>query len=191
MTAAPPDQSVFMHDVGPLIPALRAFAMTLTGGRSLSDDLVQETLIKAWTNWPRFEPGTNLRSWLFTILRNTFYSELRRHRNELSETDLGHEAALFQKPAHDGHLAMRDFLTALRQLPAHQREVLVLVGASGFALEEVAGMTGVAVGTVKSRLSRARQRLQSLLHLDEGETITPAMDGASLAVMARSAERIA
>jgi RNA polymerase sigma-70 factor (ECF subfamily) len=178
MTAAPPDQSVFMHDVGPLIPALRAFAMTLTGGRSLSDDLVQETLIKAWTNWPRFEPGTNLRSWLFTILRNTFYSELRRHRNELSETDLGHEAALFQKPAHDGHLAMRDFLTALRQLPAHQRE-------------EVAGMTGVAVGTVKSRLSRARQRLQSLLQLDEGETITPAMDGASLAVMARSAERIA
>lgn len=168
------------------LPALRAFAMSLTRNSASADDLVQDTIVKAWSNIDKFQPGSNLRAWLFTILRNTFYSDLRKRRRELPDPDGLHAARLCEKPAHDGRLAMNDFLRAFDQLSAEHREVLVLVGASGFAYEEAAQMMGVAVGTVKSRANRARARLAELLHLEKGEDILVAADKAALGVLGQS-----
>lgn len=147
------------------LPAMRAFAMSLTRNSAAADDLVQDAVVKAWSNFGSFQPGTNLRAWLFTILRNTFYSNMRKARREVPDPDGAYSATLYEKPAHDGRLAMNDFRTAFDQLTPQHREVLILVGASGFSYEDVAEMTGVAVGTVKSRANRARQRLAELLHI--------------------------
>lgn len=155
------------------LPALRAFAIHLTRNVSAADDLVQDAIIKAWTNIDKFAEGTNMRAWLFTILRNTFFSDMRKKRREVADPDGHHAARLYERPAHDGRLALADFRTAFDQLSAEHREVLLLVGASGFSYEEAAEMTGVAVGTVKSRASRARLRLAQLLGLDEGEDPLP------------------
>jgi RNA polymerase sigma-70 factor, ECF subfamily len=168
------------------IPALRAFAIALTRNRSEADDLVQETLVKAWSNLEKYTPGTNLRAWLFTIQRNTFFSLRRKHKREVPDPDGIHAAGLFEKPHHDGRLAFGEFLTAFDKLSAEHREVLTLVGAEGFSCEEAAGMMGVAVGTVKSRASRARRRLVELLGLPDGEDILPDADSRVLAVIGRS-----
>ena len=167
------------------LPAMRAFAMSLTRNSAAADDLVQDAVVKAWTNFASFAPGTNLRAWLFTILRNTFYSNMRKARREVPDPDGAYSSQLFEKPAHDGRLAMTDFRTAFDQLTPQHREVLILVGASGFSYEEVAEMTGVAVGTVKSRANRARQRLCELLQIEEGENFIDG-DKATAAVMGRS-----
>ena len=165
------------------LPALRAFALSLTRESASADDLVQDTIVKAWTDIEKFQAGTNLRAWLFTILRNTFYSARRKTRREVSDTDGIHAARQATRPEHDGRLAMNDFRTAFAKLPDEQREALVMVGASGFSYEEAAEMTGVAVGTVKSRANRARARLATLLQLQEGDTLE-LTDGATLAVIA-------
>ena len=165
------------------LPALRAFAMSLAGDVSAADDLVQDTIVKAWSNIDKFEPGTNLRAWLFTILRNTFYSLRRKRKREVEDPDGIHAGRLFEKPAHDGRLAMADFRKAFDKLSAEHREVLILVGASGFSYEEAAEMTGVAVGTVKSRANRARARLCEMLGLAEGEDPVSGPDDATLAVL--------
>ena len=151
------------------LPALRAFALSLTREGASADDLVQDTIVKAWTNMDKFQPGTNLRAWLFTILRNTFYSARRKTKREVSDADGIHAARLATRPEPDGRLALNDFRVAFEKLPDEQREALILVGASGFSYEEAAAMTGVAIGTVKSRANRGRRRLAELLHLDEGE----------------------
>jgi len=168
------------------LPALRAFAMSLTRNSASADDLVQDTIVKAWSNIDKFQPGTNLRAWLFTILRNTFYSDQRKRKRELPDPDGIHAASLCEKPAHDGRLAMNDFLQAFDQLSPEHREVLVLVGASGFAYEEAAQMMGVAVGTVKSRANRARARLAELLQLEDGEDLLLGADKAALGVLGQS-----
>jgi RNA polymerase sigma-70 factor (ECF subfamily) len=111
----------------------------------------------------KFQAGTNLRAWLFTILRNTFYSARRKTRREVSDTDGIHAARQATRPEHDGRLAMNDFKVAFAQLPDEQREALILVGGSGFSYEEAASMTGVAVGTVKSRVARALAELREVL----------------------------
>ena len=165
------------------LPALRAFALSLTREGASADDLVQDTIVKAWTNIEKFEAGTNLRAWLFTILRNTFYSARRKTRREVSDSDGIHAARQATRPEHDGRLAMNDFRVAFEQLPDEQREALILVGASGFSYEEAAGMTGVAVGTVKSLANRGRRRLAELMHMAEGEKLDMT-DRATLAVMA-------
>lgn len=165
---------------------MRAFALSLTRNSAAADDLVQDTIVKAWTNIEKFQQGTNLRAWLFTILRNTFYSNRRKLKREVADPDGVHAATLYVKPAHDGRLAMNDFLRAFDQLSPEHREVLILVGASGFSYEEAAEMLGVAVGTVKSRANRARSRLAAMLHLEEGEDILAQADASSLAVMGRS-----
>ncbi len=167
------------------LPALRAFALSLTREGAAADDLVQDTIVKAWTNMDKFQVGTNLRAWLFTILRNTFYSARRKTRREVSDTDGIHAARQATRPEHDGRLAMNDFRTAFAKLPDEQREALVMVGASGFSYEEAAEMTGVAVGTVKSRANRGRRRLAELLHLKEGEEFEMT-DRATMAVMANN-----
>ncbi|AQS46787.1 MULTISPECIES: RNA polymerase sigma factor [Thioclava] len=166
--------------------ALRAFALSLTRNSASADDLVQDTIVKAWSNIEKFERGTNLRAWLFTILRNTFYSDRRKRKREVADPEGIHAASLYEKPAHDGRLAMNDFVEAFDQLSPEHREVLTLVGASGFSYEEAAGMMGVAVGTVKSRANRARARLAEMLGLEEGEDILSGTDRNSLAVMGKS-----
>lgn len=168
------------------LPALRAFAMSLTRNPAAADDLVQDAVVKAWSNFDKFDPSSNLRAWLFTILRNTFYSDLRKRRREVPDPDGLHAARLSTRPAHDGRLAFNDFRTAFDQLSPEHREVLILVGASGFSCEEAAGMMGVAVGTVKSRASRARARLALLLHLADGEDLFSGVDGATRAVVGLS-----
>lgn len=168
------------------LPSLRAFAMSLTRNRSSADDLVQDTVVKAWTNFDKYADGTNLQAWLFTILRNTYYSSLRKGRREVPDPEGIHAQGLYVNPDHDGRLAYRDFQRAFDQLSDEHREVLTLVGASGFSCEEAAGMIGVAVGTVKSRASRARKRLADLMGLKEGEDAFPGGDQAGMAAMGRS-----
>ncbi|MFC3086014.1 RNA polymerase sigma factor [Tabrizicola soli] len=169
------------------IPRLRAFAISLARDVTQADDLVQDTILKAWSNMDKFDPRTNLDAWLFTILRNTFYSALRKTRREVQDTDGVHAAALAEKPAHDSRLAFKDFQRAFDMLSPEHREVLILVGASGFSCEEAAEMMGVAIGTVKSRASRARKRLAEILHLAEGENLFSGTDGPTQAVVLRAA----
>ena len=152
------------------IPNLRAFAVSLAGSSERADDLVQETLMKAWAKFDTFQEGTNLRAWLFTILRNEFYSQVRKRGREVEDAEGTYAARLASQPAQTGHMDLSDFRTALNKLPADQREALILVGASGFSYEEAADICECAVGTIKSRVSRARTRLAELLHLEPGET---------------------
>ncbi|WGW05579.1 RNA polymerase sigma factor [Tropicibacter oceani] len=165
------------------IPAMRAFAMSLTRNAALADDMVQDALVKAWTNIERFEAGTNMRAWLFTILRNTYYSHFRKRRREVEDGDGALAANLAQKPDHDGRLQMRDFNTAFAQLNEEQQEALVLVGAGGFSYEEAAETCGVAVGTIKSRVNRARARLAELMGLDDDDGLG-ATDAVTSAIVA-------
>lgn len=164
------------------LPALRAFALSLTRNRATADDMIQDTVLKAWTNMDKFEPGTNMRAWLFTILRNNFYTSRRKLNREVADVDNVFSDTLSVKPDHDGRLQMTDFKAALNQLPDEQREALVLVGASGFAYEEAAEMCGVATGTIKSRVNRARAKLAELLHLDDDEALE-LTDTATIAVV--------
>jgi RNA polymerase sigma-70 factor (ECF subfamily) len=145
------------------IPNLRAFAVSVCGNPDRADDLVQETLVKAWSNLSSFAEGTNLAAWLFTILRNIYYSEYRKRRREVADSDGAIAARLATAPAQSGHMDFLDFRTALQKLPADQREALILIGASGLSYEEAAGVCNCAVGTMKSRVNRARNRLVELL----------------------------
>jgi RNA polymerase sigma-70 factor (ECF subfamily) len=179
--ARPPRDRLADHLTG-----LRAFAISLCRNGAQADDLVQETILKAWSNIDKFDPGTNLEAWLFTILRNTFYSALRKTRREVADSDGAYAATLAEKPAHDGKLAFNDFQRAFDQLSPEHREVLILVGASGYSCEDAATMMGVAVGTVKSRANRARKRLSELMQIGEGEDLFAGTDGAMAAVLTRS-----
>ncbi len=161
---------------------MRAFAISLTRDTSAADDLVQDAVVKAWGNFDKFEAGTNLRAWLFTILRNTYYSLYRKRRREVEDPDGIMAGSLSEKPAHDGRLAMNDFKAAFDKLTDEQREVLILVGAEGFSYEAAAEMCDCAVGTIKSRTNRARKRLAELMNLtDEDEIVLT--DRATLAVV--------
>ena len=152
------------------IPNLRAFAVSLTHNTDRADDLVQETLVKAWDKHESFQPGTNLKAWLFTILRNEFYSQMRKRGREIQDSDGIMTARLAVHPSQHGSLDLEDFRAALETLPEDQREAIILIGASGFSYEEAAEICGCAVGTIKSRVSRARSRLQELLGISgEGE----------------------
>ena len=156
-------------DIIPYLPHLRAFARMLAQDRTLADDLVQETVVRALSHAHQFQPGTNLKAWLTTILRNAYFTE-KRSQGRVAQ--LGAEVARGVGVASGGqewHLRMRDFEGAFNTLPAVQREALVLVGASGFSYEQAANMVGCAVGTMKSRVSRARLQLQSLLDDSAGK----------------------
>lgn len=161
----PRDQLV--EHLGPM----RAFALNLTRNSALADDMVQDALVKAWTKIDTFEHGTNMRAWLFTILRNTYYSHHRKSRREIADVDGVYAAGLTKKPDHDGRLQLTDFQEAFALLTDEQREALTLVGAGGFSYEEAAAMCGVAIGTVKSRVNRARARLIELMGINEDEAL--------------------
>lgn len=164
------------------LPAMRAFALSLTRNGSAADDLVQDSVVKAWKNMESFTSGTNMRAWLFTILRNTFYSDRRKARREVQDADGNMAATLSQKPEHDGKLALADFDAAFAKLPVEQREALILVGGSGFSYEEAAQTCGVAVGTIKSRVNRGRNRLSELMQINDGDALE-LTDKATMAVV--------
>jgi len=151
------------EDVVAMIPALRAFAWSLCHNGSDADDLVQDTLIKAWTNRDKFELGTNLRAWLFTILRNTYYTQAIRRRREVRDESGEYAANVRTPPTQDWSVAMRALQAALNQLPDEHREALILVGAAGLSYEEAAEICGCALGTIKSRVNRARARLLKIM----------------------------
>lgn len=153
----------FKQDLLGAIPSLRAFAMSLAQNADRADDLVQETLVKAWDKQTSFQPGTNLKAWVFTILRNEFYSQMRKRGREVQDSDGIMTGKLAVHPSQHGSLDLDDFRAALETLPEDQREAIVLIGASGFSYEEAAEICGCAVGTIKSRVSRARTRLQEIL----------------------------
>lgn len=176
-SARDPREEVVEH-----LPAMRAFAASLTRNSAAADDLVQDTIVKAWKNFDKFQEGTNLRAWLFTILRNTFYSDLRKKKREVEDVDGVMAETLSEKPHHDGRLAMADFEKVFVQLPVEQREALILVGASGMSYEEAAETCGVAIGTIKSRINRGRARLAELLDINEEDNIE-LTDQATMAVV--------
>jgi RNA polymerase sigma-70 factor, ECF subfamily len=155
------------------VPSLRAFAISLSGNVDRADDLVQETLLRAWANLSSFEPGTNMSAWLFTILRNLFRSEYRKRRREVEDTEGTYADSLTSLPEQTSHLEIEEFRQALKLLPHEQRESLILVGASGFSYEEAAQICGCAVGTIKSRVNRARSRLAEILSIHSASDFGP------------------
>ena len=152
-----------------VIPHLRAFAISLTGSLDHADDLVQETLLRALSNLDKFQPGTSLQAWTFTILRNLFHTEYRKRRREVEDPDGIMAGRLASLPEQGGRLDFEDLRIALAKLPSHQREALLLVGAEGLSYEEAARVCNTHLGTIKSRVNRARSRLAELLHLDDVE----------------------
>ncbi len=153
----------FRVQLGLVIPHLRAFGRSLSGNRDTADDLVQETLLKAWAARKRFQAGTNMRAWTFIILRNLYLSQMRRARFKGEWDDLAADRLLAAPASQDRHVELSDLQRALLHLPQPQREALILVGAGGFAYEEAAEICGVAVGTIKSRVARGRVALETLL----------------------------
>ncbi|WP_420141627.1 sigma-70 family RNA polymerase sigma factor [Sphingomonas sp.] len=153
----------FRTELGRVIPHLRAFGRSLSGNRDLADDLVQETLLKAWAARKRFQAGTNMRAWTFIILRNLFLSQMRRARFKGEWDDITASKILAAPASQERHVDLGDLQRALLHLPQPQREALILVGAGGFAYEEAAEICGCAVGTIKSRVARGRVALEQLL----------------------------
>ena len=161
--ADPKREAAFKAELVALIPHLRAFARTLAGDPTAADDLAQDAMMKAWDARASYQMGTNMKAWTFMILRNQFYSEKRR---SWRQTQLDQEAAertLVAVDDPESPVALDELRLGLGMLPAEQREALILVGAGGFAYEEAADICGCAVGTVKSRVSRARRALQAIL----------------------------
>jgi RNA polymerase sigma-70 factor (ECF subfamily) len=146
-----------------LIPHLRAFARSLTGDATAADDLAQDAMMKAWDARASFQMGTNMKAWTFMILRNQFYSERRRswRTSQLDQETAERTLVAVDNP--EAQVALDELRQGLAMLPAEQREALILVGAGGFAYDEAADICGCAVGTVKSRVSRARRALQTVL----------------------------
>ena len=163
---SPPDpvrDNQFKRELVTLIPHLRAFARTLTGDPTAADDLAQDAMMKAWDARASFQLGTNMKAWTFRILRNQFYSEKRRSWRQSQLDQEAAERTLVAVDDPEAPVALDELRLGLGMLPAEQREALILVGAGGFAYEEAAEICGCAVGTVKSRVSRARRALQAIL----------------------------
>jgi RNA polymerase sigma-70 factor, ECF subfamily len=166
------------------LPNLRAFAVSLCGNVERADDLVQETMLKAFKNIDSFEEGTNLKAWLFTILRNTYFSDRRRLKREVEDADGIHASRMAVHPEQDGHMAMRELQDALKLLPDDQREALILVCAAGMSYEEAAEISGCAIGTIKSRVNRARAKLSELMGITSAQEFGP--DAATEAILTHS-----
>ncbi len=163
--ADPKREAAFKAELVALIPHLRAFARTLAGDPTGADDLAQDALIKAWDARASYQMGTNMKAWTFMILRNQFYSEKRRSWRQIQLDQEAAERTLMAVDDPESPVALDELRLGLGMLPPEQREALILVGAGGFAYEEAAEICGCAVGTVKSRVSRARRALQGILEL--------------------------
>ena len=194
ISSAPPkpasaDDAGFKKELVTLIPHLRAFARTLTGDPTAADDLAQEAMMKAWDARASYQMGTNMKAWTFMILRNQFYSEKRRSWRQSQLDQEAAERTLVAVDDPEAPVALDELRLSLAQLPAEQREALILVGAGGFAYEEAAEICGCAVGTVKSRVSRARKALHSILEDGSYERDGSAAGDAMSAILA-DAERL-
>ncbi len=157
------DRRTFKRDLVAVVPHLRAFARGLCGRPDMADDLVQETLLKAWAAQDRFEPGTSLRAWTFVILRNVFLTDMRRNRFRGDYDEAVAEKVLVTPADQEGPIHLSDLHRALLTLAPERREALLLVGAGGFSYEEAAQICGCAVGTIKSRVGRARATLTAMI----------------------------
>lgn len=160
---APLDDGEFKVQLAALIPHLRAYGRSLSGNRDVADDLVQDTMLKAWAARGRFAAGTNMRAWTFIILRNSFLSQRRRARFTTEWDDVVADRILSMPAGQGDQLHLADVQRALMQLPESQREALILIGAGGFSYEEASEICGVALGTIKSRVARGRAALQTLI----------------------------
>jgi RNA polymerase sigma-70 factor (ECF subfamily) len=164
----PLDDASFKRELAALLPHLRAFGRSLCGNADLADDLVQETMLKAWKARAQYVPGpSSMKSWAFVILRNCFLSQMRRRKFTADYDELAAERMLVAPDDQDDSLHLADVQRALMLLPVDQREALVLIGAGGLSYDEGAEICGVAVGTMKSRVSRARAALHAIL--DSGQ----------------------
>ena len=169
MTATPDVREAMLA----AIPSLRAFAISLANSRDAADDLVQDAILRALANVEKFETGTNMTAWLFTILRNLFYSQHRRAKHEIADSDGSYAALLGTAPEQNTKCDFADLRTALAKLSVEHREALILIAAEGLSYEEAAQVCGLAVGTIKSRVHRARERLGQLLGIDGVEDLGP------------------
>jgi RNA polymerase sigma-70 factor (ECF subfamily) len=165
------------------IPHLRAFAISLTGKVDQADDLVQEAILRGLSHLDSFTPGTDLQAWLFTILRNLFYTSLRKRRREVEDPDGVIAGMLSTAPEQHGRLDLNDLRTALGNLSVEQREALLLVGAEGMSYEEAAAICEVNIGTIKSRINRARTRLAELLDVADADNLANRTSNASLSAV--------
>ena len=168
------DAAQFKRQLAATIPHLRAFARSLCGRPDFADDLVQEAMLKAWAARDRFEPGTNLRAWTFTILRNCYLTEMRRNKFVGDYDEVVAERTLQAPMGQEDPLHLADMRRALMTLPRERREAILLVGAGGFSYEEAAEICQTAVGTMKSRVGRARAALTEML---EGGAMPPRTPG--------------
>ncbi|MBS0482295.1 MAG: sigma-70 family RNA polymerase sigma factor [Proteobacteria bacterium] len=169
--AAPSDK--FRNDLVALLPHLRAFARGLCTRSDLADDLVQETVMRAWRARDRFAAGTNLKAWTFTIMRNHFLNDLRKNRRMTQLDQDAAETALVVRATQDAGIHLSDLQRALEQLPDERREALLLVGAGEFSYEEAARICGVPIGTMKSRVARGRSQLRDLIDPPDGRAVPP------------------
>lgn len=160
---APLTDAQFHQELVAAIPHLRAFARTLCGNRDRADDLAQETLMKAWAARQRYTAGTSFRAWTFTILRHHYFGQLRRERFCGDYDEATAERVLNRHGDQEVRLEATDVLRALETLPIAQREVLILMAVGSISYEEIAQICGVAIGTVKSRIARARAALSAVL----------------------------
>lgn len=168
------DEAEFQKQLLAVAPALQRFAISLAREQATAEDLVQETLLRAWRNRASYQHGTNLEAWTFTILRNLFYSHRRKHR-EVQDDDGGYAARLITLPEQAGRLDLQDVQAALNRLAPMMRDALVLVTISNMTYEEVAVVLGCQVGTVKSRVWRARDQLTRILGYSGAEIGTDAV----------------
>lgn len=167
--------SLFREDLTELLPQLRAYARSLTrGDMSLADDLVQDAVVNALRAEHQFTPGTNLKAWLFTILRNRFLSSSNRKYHHAEQGDLDLDALASVPPTQDGAIEVHEFRRAFRKLSPAHREILVLTILHGLPYQEVGTMLGCEVGTVKSRVNRARAQLKRMLLGDEPQAAVEA-----------------
>ena len=177
------DKQAFKRELTDVVPHLRAFARGLCGRPDMADDLVQETLLKAWAAQDRFEPGTSMRAWTFVILRNAYLTDMRRNRFRGEYDETAAERILIAPAGQEEPIHLSDMHRALLTLPPERREALLLVGAGGFSYEEAAQICGCAVGTIKSRVGRARAALTAMIEegtIPERSSADPAAHSAIL-----------
>jgi len=156
----------FLQEMTTIVPTLRAFGRSLCSNKSWADDLVQETMLKAWCGRDKFQTGSNMKAWLLTILRNQYYSELRHRKFEVEDPNDEHAARISVPPEHEALAELEALMHGLKTLPNEQREALLLVCASGLSYKQAAVICRCAVGTIKSRIARARDHLVKVLDLD-------------------------
>lgn len=184
------ERADFREQMVKIIPSLRSFARGLCGNRDLADDLAQDAMMRAWAAQDSFTPGTNFRAWMFMIVRNQFYTTIRKNARMTSWDPEAAERILVAPATQHHTVEVTEVAEALKKLPDEQREMILLIGAGGMSYEEAAEIAGCAIGTVKSRLARGRAALSLLINGPEEEAgAEPTGGGASVTVRQKEAVR--